>query len=537
MEAPTGYQGYTTQIPLGNLGVMTDMAPSEIPPTALIRAFDIDFGPGYLQKAPGTIRYNLTQLPNPIISLIDYWPNLHTQRLFAATSDGSIFRDIGDRTFSLGTAIKTGLGPLNVISQFVVGGAEIPGNSRRLFFFPGTAQLQVLQGDEATFAAVAEPATDWTSPNFPKLGVIHRNRLWAFVGNNYYASKTDNHENFTDTSALTGTVGPGDGGDILGVYVYKGKMIIFKEGDIVYYLNDASSDTADWYFTKLGEGFGVSSAHSAIQVLDDLLVGNNTGSVTSYQAVQAFGDIQSGDIFRAAKVNQFFRDNLSLSGFAYSQALWYPEKHIAFFTGRTKGGVANNALIALDLQNPNTPRYCIYRKDAADCLGLRRDIYNIKRPMYGAADGYVYLMDREDRSVGLMGSGVAYTGEFKTPHLDFRHLDPSLAHKNKNFDFLGVTFQEEGNHNLSVDVFLDGKFSQTITYTMTIDTNYCGAFVLGTSKLGSEDEKTRWQPIAGQAKRISFRCYNSGNNENFKVSQLVVGFNISGEDATRLAAS
>jgi hypothetical protein len=188
-------------------------------------------------------------------------------------------------------------------------------------------------------------------------------------------------------------------------------------------------------------------------------------------------------------------------------------------------------MIMLDLQDPNVPRYFLNRRDAADCLALRRDGYNIKRPMYGAADGYVYLMDQETRLVGAS----AYTGEFKTPHLDFRHLDPGLTHKNKTFDFLGVTFQEEGTQDLSVDVYIDGQFSQTVTYSMSIATNTLGSFVLGTSKLGVEDEKTRWKPINGSGRRISFRCYNSGSNENFKVCQLTVGFTVTGEDVTRLS--
>lgn len=532
MDAPSGYGGYVATISLGNQGVLSDQAPGQIPHTALIEAYDIDYGPGYIQKAPGSYRYNLNALATPIVGVIDYWPNLITQRLFAATNDGKIYRDTGDREFGLNTAVATGLGALDTSCCFVVGGAEIAGRDKKLFFFSnGKAQLQYFNADESDIQTVAAPAVDWVSPDFPRFGLIHRNRLWAFMGNRYYASETADHGNFTDSSVLTGTVGPGDGGDCLGAYVYKGKMIVFKEGDIVYYLNDTDTDSDNWYFAKLGEGFGVASTHSTTMVLDDLLVGNNTGSVTSYQAVQAYGDIKSGDIFRAAKVSQFFRDHISLSGVAYEHAMWYPEKHIVFFTARTKGGTANNGMIVLDVQNPDVPRYAFYKKDAADCLALRRDIYNIKRPMYGAADGFVYFMDRADRLVGT----TAYTGSFRTPNADFRFLDPGLIHKNKIFDFLGVTFQEEGAHNLSVDVYIDGQLSQTVTYKQTIATNYLGAFVLDSSKLGVNDEKTRWQPIKGAGRTVSFRCYNSGSNENFKVSQLTVGFQVAAEDATRLS--
>lgn len=535
MPGPVGYQGMIANIPLGQQGVMSDVAPGIIPPTALIKAYDIDYGAGYLQKSYGSLRYNsATPLSAGIIALTDYWPNTTTQRMFAATSDGKIFRDIGDRLFSLGVPIKSGLGALTTRSQFVIGGAETAGRAKKVIFFSDGVKIpQVLSGDASTFADLAIPATDWVTPNFPRFGLIHRNRLWAFMGTIAYASMTGNHENFTDTTALVNTVGPGDGGDITAAYVYKGKLIVFKEGDVVYYLNDTDNSTTNWYFTKLGDGFGIASPHAAIQALDDLLVGNNTGSVTSYQATQKFGDITSGDILRQAQVNQFFRENTSLSGFPFMQTLWYPEKHLVFFTARTKAGTANNAMIVLDIQNPQMPRYYLNKKDAADCLTLRKDIYNVRRPMYGAADGYVYLMDKEDRLVGTS----AFTGEFKTPHLDFRHMDPNLTHVNKTYDFLGVTFQEEGQHNLSVDVFIDGQFSQTLTFPMTIATNYMDVAIMGTSKMGVEDEKTIWKPINGSGRRISFRCYNSGSNENFKVSHLTVGFTVTGEDATRLIAT
>jgi hypothetical protein len=526
-----GYQGVTAQIPLGNLGVMTDLAPGQIPPTALIKAFDVDFGPGYIQKAPGSLRYNTTPFSSGIVALIDYWPSTYTQRLLAATADGKVYRDTGDRLFGSNTAILSSLGALNTFSNFVIGGAEIAGNDKKVFLFTdGRNQVKVLQGDASVFNTIANPAADWTTPNYPKFGLIHRNRLFAFMKNRYYASMTSNHENFTDSTVLTGAIGPGDGGDAVAAIVFKGRMLVFKEGDIVYYLDDTDTNSTNWVFKRFGEGFGIASQHSATQVLDDLLVGNNTGSVTSYKAVQAFGDLQSGDIFRQAKVNQFFRERTSFSGAPYMQSLWYPEKHIAWFTARTMFGTSNNALIALDLQNPDAPRYSLWKKDAADCMTLRYDINRIRRPIYGAADGYIYLMDREDRLVG----STSYTGEFETPHLDFRYLDPTFSHRNKVFDFLGVTFQEEGNHDLSVDIYIDGKFSQTVTFKQSVGTNYLGSFTLGTSKLGVEDEKTLWKPIKGSGRRIAFRCYNSGSNQNFKVSQLTVGFQPSGEDVTRV---
>ena len=113
-------------------------------------------------------------------------------------------------------------------------------------------------------------------------------------------------------------------------------------------------------------------------------------------------------------------------------------------------------------------------------------------------------------------------------------MEPTLAHKNKIFDHLGVTFTPDGNHNLNIDVWIDGRFSETISFTQTVDTNYLGQFKLGTSVLGVEEEQTIWKPLHGSGRRISFRGYNGVANENFKASLLSVAFRPAGENATVL---
>lgn len=541
-----GYEGTIAQIPIGTSGLLSDIAPSQIPYTNLVRVINCDYAPGYVQKAPGAIQYNRTALPAGIVALLDYWPTTYKQRLFAATSAGNIYRDYGDRNFNLNTAVATGLGSLTNRSQFVVGGNETSGADKKIFFFSGGLnQVKVCAGDNSTFLSIAGPAADWPNPtpssnpqsNFPNFGLIHRGRLWAFAKSVAYASTTASHEDFQSVNALINNVGPGEGGDIIGAVVYKTKLIVWKAGDIVYFLNDDDTSAANWYFTKYADGMGISGWHAACQVLDDLLLGTNTNKIISFKATQAFGNFVQADIFKQAKVSKFFAENTVVIGNQFQHSVFYGDKGLGLFTGRTKGKQSNDCIIQLDVSQPDSPKYGLWTHVAPDCLILRRDTNNVLRPAYGAADGFVYFMDREDRSVGPMGAGTAYTGEFRTADLDMRHIDPSLAHKNKQWDFLGVTFQEEGNYQLSVDVWIDGRFSETINYPQTIDTNYAGAFTLGAagSVTGGQDEKTIWQPLHGMGRRITFRCYNSGNNQNFKVSMLTVGFRPGAEQATRLS--
>lgn len=522
------YTGQIAQINLGDIGLLTDVAPGNVPRGALIRAEDISFETGILTKAPGSYRYNTQVLPAGIIALVDYWPTVSTQRMIVACSNGSLYRDIGDRLFDSATAINTGLGTLTPKCMFVTGGQETASADKKLFFYSGENQLKVLAGDEETFEDVAFPATDWATPNYPKFGFIHRNRLWSFMGQRAYASDTANHENNTSNN-LTQNIFPGEGGELIGGYVFKGRAFVFKEGGFVYYLDDSDADSDNWNWRKLSSNFGLASPNGVIQVLDDMIAVNESGSPISYNATQSLGEIEGADVLRIMQIEEFFRNNTSTSGLEYLHALYYEAKKQAFFTWRSGYRTTNDMLLHLDFNKQN-PRAALWTKDNADCLALRRGLDKIQRPMYGSSDGYVYLMDREDRLVG----GSSYMGRFKIGHTDFRFLDERFAHKNKLFDYLAVEFIPQGTWDLSVDVYIDGNFSETITYSMDVRDDGLGSFTLDTDPLGREEAQTIIKPLHGSGRRISFDCYQAGSNQNFAVASLTVGFRPSGEQATRV---
>lgn len=522
---------------------MTDLGGSELPITALIKATNVNFTNGWIEKAPGAIRYNVSGgFTAGVVACQDYWPTILSQRMIVATSDGKIWKDYGDRGFNNMVPIATGIasGKLDNTCQIVIAGNEAANNVKKVFIFSnGKAQIQVISGDSQTVGAIGSPATDWPNPSissnpqsiFPKFGIVHRNRLWCFMKSQYYASSATNHEDFqTSNAILTGSMGPGQGGDILGGIVYKSRLYVIKEGDLIYQLNDTDASSTNWYFTLFAQGLGVSSIHALVQVIDDLIIGNNTGALTSYTATQAYGDVKQGDIFKNARVSKYFREYTSKTGIPFMHAIYYSEKGLALFSTRSTFTTFNDTIIQLDVSNPQTPKFGLWNHYQADCLSLRRDSENIMRPMYGAKDGYVYLASRETRAV----NGAAYTAEFKIPYFDMRHLDPTMSAKDKQFDFLSCTFTPDGNHSLNVDVYIDGRFNETVSITQTIDTNYLGAFKLGTSILGVEEEQTVIVPLHGMGKRISLRCYNGNALESFKVSQLSIGFKVNGENSVSL---
>lgn len=528
------YKGNTATIPLGNAGLLTDVSPGEIPPTALIEATNVSLEEGYIQKAPGSRKYNSVALSAKVVSLFDWRPEIDIQRLIAATADGKLWRDIGDRTFSNTTEINSDLGLLSTNDSFVAGGNEVGGANKKLFFFSAASQVQVLNGDSTVFATMSAPAADWSSPNFPTKGVIHRNRLWAISKGFLYASDTGDHENFTSNNLIF-NVFPGEGGDLTNLFVYKGRLFLFKEGGFVYYLQDLVIDSSEWFIKKLASGFTLASPNSIQQVVDDLVLGNESGSLTSLKATEAFGDIESADVLANQKMEKYMRQHTHPSGYEFMHSLYYLERKQAYYTYRSQYGSDNDLILVLDV-NKGT-RTVFWDKDNAECLALRKDINGVLRPIYGSADGFVFLMDQVDRDVG----GSAYEGSFKTPHIDMRHLDPQVANKQKHFDWLQVEFVPTGKFDLFADIFIDGVFRQTLTFKLMNRSDGLGpsgSFTLGPTggtPLGRTDsQQTPQMRIRGKGQRISIKFRNAGLKENFKLASFTVGFRLAGNGATRI---
>ena len=531
------YEGQSITVPLGSQGLITDIPPGDIPPSGLIRANNVIFTGGSIEKAPGARRINSTQLASSIVGIHDWNPSTIAQRLIAVTSDGNVYRDIGDGLFSGGTAITTGLGTLNPNQVFFVeGGNETSNRNRKLFLLTGKDQPKVLSGDSASFSNINSPAVDWTGTFFPGVGVIHQNRLWLFAGPFGYASDTGDHENFTSNN-LFFNIFPGEGEDVEAAFVYKGRLFVFKKGNFTYVLNDTDPSDTNWYFQKIGSDFGVASKHSLFEALDDLLAGNSTGSITSLKATEKLGDVESGDLLDFAKIEQYVRNNISESGITEMHTLYYRQKKRAYITYKSKYGGANDRMLVIDVSKVQSPRFSFYTKDIPNCLAIRKDINNIERPMYGSSDGYVYLMDQEDR----LTHTTAYTGEFITAHNDFRAQN--LQGSNKLFDFLSVEFIPQGNWNLECDVYIDGRYTETLNFTMSDQLNQTlGDFTLGGTSngdpLGRNDaQNSPLIPLHGSGRRIAFHFKQSGTNQNFKVASYTVYFRVAGQNSTKFSTS
>jgi len=523
------YNGPIAIIPLGLGGLNTDDSQIAAPLTSLITAKNCWMVNGLIEKEPGSRRYNATGFDSGVRAVYDWWPDEVTQRLIVVTASGKVWK-MKDQ-FAATEITASGSAPALLTPGFqthiLACGSESAGRTRKLFIYTGKDPVQVISGDDDIRTNLALPPVDWSGTNQPSFGFVHRSRIISLGNSNnrhqIYISDDDNHENYL-TDAAQYAVYPGVSERLFTGFVYKNRAFLGKYPSKLYYIDDGNPNILSWGIGVAHESFGVASPHAAVEVLDDLLVANATGSITSLNATQSFGDVEAGDVLANLKNESYMRKTTSPNGTLDRHAIYYSNKKLAMFTYRSAGGVTNDRILYIDATTPSSPKVHWSEKDQPNVLALRKDEFSIERPIYGSEDGYVYLMDQPDRDVG----GSAYRMEFQTPHFDFAGGDPVKAEGNKIYQFLEVVFEPTGRWNAYIEVFIDGKYIETIPFKVSRGP-VLRDFKLSRDRLTQRIPVSVTKPLHGMGRRISFKVYNEGYRENIRVTKLQVYYKYSGQ--------
>lgn len=530
------YEGLIIPIQVGQIGLQTDVSQVQQTPVSLLMATNITCRYGNIEKDFGSQKWNASALPAGVVGLADWWPDDQTQRVIAACRNGILYRY--ESPYSVSAVLSDG----NVPAAFkftdqtymVTGGSEQLNAKRKLFIMTGSDPVQVITGDGKTRKQISKPAADWTytpgSTNnlnsYPTAGIVFGGGLWVWGARNnkhaLYRSSVTDHEDFQTNNAIQiVTVFPGEGDGISTGFAWKSRLFVLKYPLGLYYID--TTNAAAPFAVKLSSSFGADSAHAAIQTLDDMLIGNSVGSVTSLKAVQALGESEQGDLLKMLRCVKQVQGNSNPSASGVRQAVYYEDKKQSLFVYRSPSGQFNDRILVID-QHDQNPKVTWLDKDQPNCLSLVRDNRRIPRPFYGAENGFIYSMDSLDRNVG----GVAYTGSFQTPYLDFAWVDPKLSDRDKIFEFIGLTFESQGNWNISADIFVDDRFVQTVQISMSRGKYLSGAFPLNSARLNGPNPISRHIKIEGFGKRISARFYNTTVGQNFKISEVQFYFRLAG---------
>lgn len=516
------FTGLKAELPLGPLGLTGKKAQSQIHIGSLIQSDNVTHENGILEKDGGATKYNSSAISGAptILGGHDWHPTgSSTQRAIVAASDGKLYRDTGDGSF--GTTLESGLTITGTIPVFVEGGKEAAANNYKLFIFTGSNQIRVLSGDGTTTAAIATPPSDWSSSPFPKTGAVHEGRLWACLGHTAYYSMTTNHENFTGSGSGSIVVYPGEGEEIVHCASFKGVLLIFKRPTGIYYVDTSDTTASNWRVVPLSKGIGMGSPDGGAPIDNDYIFMDCQYNIHLISAVDSpFANLGTRSLSDIQEMDNWIRTNLNLGQYQRVRCRFYPAKREVQFAVAGAGSTVNTYRLMVDFHIPELVRFRSNTMLTAESIWLKQDTNGVPRIMVGDNAGFVWNTDQSTRSK----DGSGYTCQFQTPHSDLAHLNPDLATIRKNLKFLELFFEPKGNWDLNVDVYIDGKNTQTITFNMGTTGANLGSFILGTSKLAGDQSKSKRKRVTGSGKRISLVGRMSGAAQTFAVEKAILYF-------------
>ena len=512
-------RNFIAEIPIGVDGLTGTKNLGGTTPGQLIRALNVTYENGTLQKEAGAAKYNTSAISGAphVLAGWDWRPTASVKRMVVVTSDGKMLKDDGSGAF--GTTLASGLSmTVNDVPVIVEGGKEAAAQNRKLFIFTPGNQVKILSGDGATVASISAPPADWGS-NFPIGGFNYQGRLWGYGNPNdphrLYASLTTNHEDFT-TTPLTFAVFPGEGDRIACAIPYKGLVVIWKYPTGIYYIDARDPSTANWTVQKASSALGTTGPMSAVVVDDDILFPDASGNFHLLSFALETGNLGGQSLTQQANLDVFIRDTFNLSRLQQVRGLYYPAKRQAHFAMARSGQTINDGRLVVDFTRPDLPRFRFSDRDICQSLWLRMDTNNVPRPISGDNAGFVWQMDNETRSK----DGQAYTAQFQSAHTDFSYTDPSLGTRRKNGAFLECVMTAKGDWDLSCDIVWDGTVKHTVIFNMGVTGASLGSFTLGTDVIGGEQILNKRRKIWGSGRRFSIIGRQAGAGQDFSLSKF-----------------
>lgn len=515
------------ELPVGMDGLDGSKNMSQIPITALLRASNITYESGTLQKEGGAAKYNSTAITGAP-SVLGGWDWLHdgvTQRMVVFTSAGDLLKDTGSGTFSV--TLASGLTATSVIATFAEGGKEGAAVNRKLFIYTGKNAIQVLSADAATTTDLSTPPTDWSGANQPTFGFNHEGRMWGGGNANdphrLYYSTIGDHEDYTGAGSGTIAVYPGEGEGLVGGVSYKGAAIVFKKQGI-YFVDTSNSTVANWRVKRISGRLGAAGVRCFAIMEEDVIYIDQNGDIRMLSATDEFGDVGTKSLGDLHNISEFIRDSMNLSTINQWQMTYYARKRELHIACCAAGSVVNDARIVIDFNTPQQAKFRTSDRDTAVSMWIRK-VNNQDELTTGDNAGFVWRLDQASKSY----DGAGYNGEFQTAYYDMSHVNPKFGTMRKSGRFLELVTEPTGNWNLSVDVYWDGAFSQTVQFNMGTTGAALGSFVLGTDRLAGTQVLNRKKRITGSGRRISFVGRNSGDGQDFSIARFFLHFAVGDE--------
>ena len=518
------YLGNSIPIPCGDGGFDGNANVYRIPITNLIRAKNLTYRGDAWGKIPGATPFDATPVSGSpvLVGGFDWHPSTTVQRIVSTWSDGKVYKEVSGDIDNV--TLASGL-DFDEPVMFVEGGQETAGNNKKLLIFARDQEPKFLSGDGAVLSSFTAPPADWSGTNQPAGAILHESRMWAWGNVNQphslYPSKLSDHTDFNDPNIPIFEIMTGEGESINACISMPGSLLyISKFPRGIYRLDTSDIFSSISPLDKVHADIGIAGPNAWTRVGNDIWFVSTTGSIHSLRALEASpNDTKDSDITAVFNMEQWIKDNVDVTRIRFARAIYDELNKEVRFCYTAKDETRNGTCVVIDVSDPEKPKPATDERSTIwEASFIYREATGQNNIYSGGTGGLIYKNNQISRNL----NNVAYIGDFEYPATDFGFVDPNIAQLEKRFDWLEVTITPTGSYTISFDLFIDGRFSQTVTVSLGNSGAALGSFILGTSRLGGQSIINHKVRIFGHGRRLSIRGYNSALNQDFSISEIMV---------------
>ncbi len=518
------YQGKQATLPAGQGGFNASSNNTSIPITDLIQARNIRFNGDCWEKAPGMQTFDANGIAGDpdVIESFHYNAVQGLYRIVTAASDGSIYKEVGGDLDSV--TLISGLTFVDSVS-LVEAGEESFSTDKKLLMFSRNVAPHVLAADGATMTPLTDIPVDWTVGAFPLGAVYHDSRVVAFMQHQLYFSNLAAHDDFLTDDPPIISVAPGFSSEIICAFSYLPEQLyVWKYPFGIYRVDTTDITGLIVPVNTIKTDIGGAGPGAICRVKNDVWFVSSTGHIHSLTAVENSEDTTDSDITALLNLENWVRDNVDLSRLSSCKMLYHEERQEVWisYTSKTSINTINDLALVIDCSRPDQLRTAVEdRGEFFNTLFQYHDTDNSFKVFSGGLNGEVYECNTVARSI----NGVTpYAAVFEYPETDFSYTDPDAAHRFKRFDWLEVRAVPTGNYTLSFEIFIDGHLTQTVAVNLGQSGSALDSFILDTDRLFGGNTVKHKVKLYGRGRTISLRGTNTGNNENFIVTEIVIHY-------------
>ena len=440
-----------------------------------------------------------------------------TQFNMVATTDGKVWKDDSTSLHTFATAGQyVSFEVLNDV-LYVANGANIP---------------QVWDGS-GTMDDMADMPTDWTGSAYPSHFVVHgvgeSERLWAIGAKPdivYASALNDGTEaDFQDATVVLIRINTSDGFGIVAGIEFGDKLIVFSKRR-AYVIIDTDTDDSKWGYRAAQWSGGVAHNRVLVRTPNDIFAMMEDGEVYSVTTAEQFGDYKEASISRPAFIDKWLREHARFTDIDKFHATYDPElRMIKWFIVRAGQTTVDTALVFyLDRAIRYSPAEAWMRHDNQDntsgysasaSWNFRLDPPEDHRDYIYTGDYSGVVWDLEE--VNRNDNSAAFTGAIKTPHITFG--DAGLT---KKFRRGWISTTAKGDYNITVNKWVDGRQLSASTISLAGVGAILDSFTLDTDVLGGGELLNKSFDIGAVGRRLQLEFINSGVDETFLISQIMV---------------